>query len=246
MSKRRMGATLPATALIGMSLLAAGCAAATSASPSAPGAGATSAAASGGSSGSPGASAAPGNPGPGGIAPVPTSTSSTAPVPGQAACANWPGTARKGPLPLAFQPASVLRCVTGTTTINGKGTYESATLERATSGFTPLLAALRAPSGHAQAGTMCPMFAMVPPEFVLVGKDGSTLSPTLPVTGCGQFQQGVVTALNALPWKTVSVRLFPSQGQPAPIPTPTSPAGQQSVTLAPGQVNGIPQYNSNR
>jgi hypothetical protein len=149
-------------------------------------------------------------------------------------CAGWPSGAKKGPVGL-FQPVSVLRCVTSMTTVPGKGTFLAATLERATSDFAPLLTALRTPPGHAQTGQMCPMIAMLAPQVVLVAKDGSALSPTIPQTGCGQYQQPVITALAHMPWTAVSVRLYPA----ASVPVPTLPGVRPST----GHVNGIPQVN---
>jgi hypothetical protein len=134
---------------------------------------------------------------------------------------------KKGPLPASFVPVEVLRCLTGTKMIPGKGLYLAGTLERATSDLTPLVTALRQPSMHAQRGTMCPMLAMLPPQIVLVAKDGSMLIPTFPVQGCGLVQQAVLTALNTMPWQTVSVRIY-SFPQPAATPTPVSPGGANS------------------
>jgi hypothetical protein len=129
-------------------------------------------------------------------------------------------------------PASVLRCVTGYTEVSGPGVpgqvisgqgvsgqgtpgqgapgqseWLTATLEKADQNLAPLVQALRAPSGQRQRGQMCPMYVTVPPAIVLVGADGTKIRPQFPVTGCGQIQPQVITALNALPWHTVSQRL---------------------------------------
>jgi hypothetical protein len=112
-----------------------------------------------------------------------------------------------------------LRCITGLKTIPGKGQYVAGTLERATSDLAPLVAALRHPSMHAQRGVACPMLAMLPPEIVLVAKDGSMLIPAIPVQGCGLVQRAVLEALSGMPWQPVSVRIF-SATQPTPTATP--------------------------
>jgi len=198
MSKRRMWATLPGVALMAMALATAGCGTVSSSHAGSPEAGAGSASAVGGS-----APASAGSP-----SPVPTISSGPAPVPGVPACADWPASARKGHLTAAFVPVEVLRCISTSTAVPGRGLYYSATLQRATSGISALVAALQAPSRHEPSGTMCPMIAMIPPEIVLIAKDGSMLSPAFPVDGCGVLQSPVIAALNHIPWQTVSVRLL--------------------------------------
>jgi hypothetical protein len=222
MPNQRTWAALPAAALMTMTLLAAGCAAASTsgATTAASGSGATTAGpASGSGSGSaPGAAGSPGL--------VPTITESGSPVPGEVACASWPTGVKTGPLTNSFVPVAVLRCLTGTKMVPGKGVSVTATLERATSDLTPLVVALRHPSTHRRGGQMCPMIAMLPPQIVLIAKDGSMLIPTFPVQGCGFIQQPVLAALKAMPWQALSVRVFPPQ--PGAGATGTSPGGQSS------------------
>ncbi len=202
MSKRRMWAALPGVALMAMALAAAGCGTvkAGSANAGAAGTGSAGTGAAGAASGS--SAASTGNP-----SPVPTISSGIR-VAGEPACANWPTGAKKGQLTASFVPVTVLRCASTTTAVPGKGLYYSATLERATSDISVLVAALRRPSTREPAGTMCPMLAMIPPQIVLIAKDGSMLSPTFPVTGCGLLQSPVLAALNQMPWQAVSVRLL--------------------------------------
>jgi hypothetical protein len=121
---------------------------------------------------------------------------------------------------------AVLRCVTGAKTVPGQGVSVTATLERATSDLTPLVVALRQPSTRARGGQMCPMLAMLPPQIVLIAKDGSMLSPTFPVQGCGFIQQPVLAALKAMPWQALSVRVFAPQS--GATTTSPSPGGQVS------------------
>lgn len=157
-----------------------------------------------------GARPSPGSPSPqraSGSAPAPAPGAPAAPsAPATAGCTGWPS-APAGPLPASFTPVSVLRCVTGDTQVPGQGEWLTATLEKADQNLTPLVQALRAPDGQRQRGQMCPMYAMVPPAVVLVGADGTSIQPRFPVTGCGQIQPQVLTALNALSWHTVSQRL---------------------------------------
>jgi hypothetical protein len=127
----------------------------------------------------------------------------------------------QGPLPASFVPVQALRCVTGTTTVPGKGVFFSATLERDTQDLSVLADALRRPSGRMRPGTICPALAMLAPQLVLVASDGSMISPRIPVDPCGIYQQGVLAALAELPWQTVSVRVF---AQVPGVSTQASPA----------------------
>jgi hypothetical protein len=165
---------------------------------------------------SPAASVTGARPVPGSPSPQRASGGSPAPAPGApaapgapetATCAGWPS-APTGPLPASFTPVSVLRCVIGYTDAPARGEWLTATLEKADQDLTPLVQALRAPNGQRQRGQMCPMYATVPPAIVLVGANGTSIQPRFPVTGCGQIQPQVITALNALPWHTVSQRLM--------------------------------------
>lgn len=128
-------------------------------------------------------------------------------VPEKTECKGWP-VAPLRVLRLSFVPTAVLRCVTGDTTVPGRGKWLTATLERADQNLMPLTEALRAVSGHMRPGQICPDFVIRTPEIVLIGADGATIRPVFPVTACGQIQQPVLTALNALPWHTVSQRLI--------------------------------------
>ncbi|HZC53961.1 MAG TPA: hypothetical protein VE441_15895, partial [Mycobacterium sp.] len=133
------------------------------------------------------------DPGPGPVVPVKT------------ACTGWPS-APEATLPASFVPVKVLRCVTGYTTIPGKGQWLTATLEKADASLSPLADALRASSVRMRPGQMCPQFVMLPPEIVLVAADGTTIRPRFPVTNCGQIQHQVLGALDELQWQAVSQR----------------------------------------
>jgi hypothetical protein len=137
-------------------------------------------------------------------------------VPGKTACTGWPS-APSGSLPTSFVPVSVLRCVTGYTTVPGKGRWLTAILEKADQNLGPLAEALRAASGDPRPGEMCPQFVIIPPQIVLTAADGTMIRPRLPVTDCGQLQHGVISALDALRWQTVSQRPIEK------APTPAAP-----------------------
>jgi hypothetical protein len=236
MSKRRMWAALPGVALMTMALAAAGCGTVSSGNEGSPEVPAGSASAVSGSapagSASPVSGSAPASTS--SPSPVPTVSSGPLPVAGEPACADWPAGAKKGQLTASFVPVTVLRCVSTTTAVPGKGLYYSATLERATSDISVLVAALRQPSRHQPAGTMCPMIVMIPPEIVLIARDGSMLSPTFPVDGCGLLQTPVTAALSHMPWQTVSVRLLAKV-----------PGSDVRSSVPPGRVNGSPAVAAN-
>jgi len=183
-------------AVAALAALATGCATASTSTP----------AATGGSSGTGAASAGP--PASASATPVPTTTTGPPLVAGQPACVGWPANAtRSKTLPASFEPVAVIRCVTDYQMIPGKGQWEVATLERADQGLAPLLTALQRPNQTRPPGTFCSALVELPPQFVLVGKDGQAIWPALPVTGCGLVQREVLGALAALPWQKVSVRL---------------------------------------
>lgn len=136
-----------------------------------------------------------------------------APVPGapgapeQTACKGWPRVPGSA-VPLSFVPVAVLRCVTGYTSVPGKGEWLTATMEKADQNLMPLVRALRAAPGRMRPGMICPQFATLPPQIVLVGANGTMIRPRFPVTNCGQIQQQVFAALDGLRWHTVSQRLI--------------------------------------
>jgi hypothetical protein len=185
-------------AVAALAAMATGCATASTSTP----------AATGGSSGTGAASASPPASASASATPVPTTTTGPPLVAGQPACVGWPPNAtRSKTLPASFVPVAVIRCVTNFQMIPGKGQWETATLERADQGLAPLLTALQRPNENKPPGTFCTDLVELPPQFVLVGKDGQTIWPTLPRTGCGLVQEEVLGALAALPWQKVSVRL---------------------------------------
>jgi hypothetical protein len=159
-----------------------------------------------GSDGGPGhatASAAPSAP----ATPVPT-VSGGHYAAGGVACVDWPTGATSAALPVSFVPVSVERCVNGAQTVPGKGLWTTATLQRADAGLATLIDALRQPAAPRQPGTVCPAVAVLPPQVVLISATGQKLIPQLPVGGCGTAASAVLTALDALRWQPVSVRLI--------------------------------------
>jgi hypothetical protein len=185
-------------AVAALAAMATGCATASTSTP----------AAAGGASGTGATSASPPASASASAAPVPTTTNGPPIVAGQPACVGWPANVtHTKKLPASFEPVAVIRCVTDYQIIPGKGQWEVATLERADQGLTPLLTALQRPNQMRPAGTFCSDLVELPPQFVLIGKNGQAIWPALPVTGCGLVQGELLGALAALPWQKVSVRL---------------------------------------
>lgn len=146
--------------------------------------------------------------------PSPTVPPPTGPVipiasgPATTDCTGWPASVTYEALPASFTPVSVIRCVADEETIPGKGEWLVATLQRADTGLTPLIDALRQPAAHIASDTICPAYVILPPQIVLVSSDGQMLRPRLPVDDCGHTDGQVLTALAGLPWKAASVRLI--------------------------------------
>jgi hypothetical protein len=149
------------------------------------------------------------------VPPVPTTTGGPPIRAGIPSCSGWPSNAAHERMPASFVPVAVLRCVSAEQTIPGKGTWLTETLERADSGLGQLISALRMPSAGRAPGTMCPDIAMLPPQIVLVGSDGTKIIPRLPLSGCGLVRTQVLGALAVLSWKPVSVRLVSQVQTPA-------------------------------
>jgi hypothetical protein len=137
-------------------------------------------------------------------------------------------------MPVTFIPVTALRCVTGTKEIPGKGVFFTATLERSDGDLRALATALRQPPGHVAQGTMCPMIAMVPPQVVLMAKDGSMIRPKFPLDGCDMIASPALRALNALPWHAVSVRVFSPPPGRATTPGARATSDPQPSDLIPG------------
>jgi hypothetical protein len=220
------------TFLMSIAVLAAAGCAATSSSPAPSAGGATTGHATGSPSAGGGSAGSLPTAGQG---PVPTlPAGGPAPVGGGTACADWPSGVPEGNLPLTFTPVTALRCVTGERQIAGKGPVFAATLQRADGNLAALAQALRTPSEAKRPGMMCPMLAMVPPQVVLVAQDGSMLRPKFPVTSCDLILPSAMRALNALPWRDVSVRVFSQAPGSGASPGPTS--DPQASDLVPGSV----------
>jgi hypothetical protein len=166
--------------------------------------------------------------------PVPTVTGGTVTV-GEPACVGWPAGATSGTLTAFFNPVAVERCVTGFQKGPGKVEWQTATLEKATKGLTPLVAALlRSPARH-QPGIACPELAILPPQVVLISSAGKMLIPRLPLSGCGLADSGVFRILATLTWEPVSVRLVSKLTGSQPLstaPRATSPKTIQTLPVS--------------
>ncbi len=160
---------------------------------------------------------------------------------GGAVCTGWPTNATRGTLTAFFTPVAVERCVTSFQQIAGKGEWETATLEKSTDKLATLTAVLmRPPAGH-QPDVMCPEFAVIPPQIVLIGADGKELIPKLPVGACGTVAEQVLTTLATMTWQKVSVRLV-TRVTPAAVPqtVPGASVGPGSPkVLRTGSAEGV-------
>lgn len=227
MTHARARATLSAAAML-IAALVAGCGAASTSV--AAGAGATGSAAGTG----PAATGSGGSASSGGATPVPTTTATGNPAPGSAACAGWPASAPYESAPLTFTPVTALRCVTGDKQIPGQGRYFAATLERSDGDLRALTMVLRQRPGHVAQGTMCPMIAIVPPQVVLIAKDGSMIRPKFPVGACDTIAIQAQRALNMLSWHAVSVRVYSQVSGGSAPPSAGATSDPQNSDLAPG------------
>jgi hypothetical protein len=152
---------------------------------------------------------------------------------------DWPAGVASGPLPASFVPVSVERCANGATAVPGNGLWTSATLQRSTGDLSRLLTALREPSATRKPGTVCPALAMIPPQVVLINAAGQKLIPRLPVGDCGLTASAVLTALDALSWEPVSVRLIAkiSGGANETMPATSVATPQPSGTPSGGRLH---------
>ena len=206
--------------------LAAGCASA-AANPGGPnqpvGTASSSASASASASSSPSAPKA---------APVPTVSGGPV-IAGATACAGWPTDAPHGKLTAFFQPVAVERCVTGFQQIPGKGEWETATLEKSTDNLAALVAVLMQPPTRVGPDVICPEFAVIPPQLVLINSAGKQLIPNLPVGTCGTTNARVLATLASMSWQPVSVRLL------AKVTSSTAPRTLPGASIGPGEPHAI-------
>jgi len=78
--------------------------------------------------------------------------------------------------------------------------------QRADHGLAKFISALRRPSVTTPANVACLTILYLEPSFVLIDRRGRVLRPALPVMECGKPFPAAITALQHLPWLTVSVR----------------------------------------
>jgi hypothetical protein len=150
-----------------------------------------------------GCSAGPANPAP--HAPV---RAIDAAVAGSVASVSCRATTAKAtrPLPPDFRPVAVVRCYQKARGINGRGLWRFEVKQRADHGLAKFIAALRRPSVATPAEAVCPLVLYLQPSFVLIDRHGRVIRPALPAMECGQPFPAAITALEHLPWVTVSVR----------------------------------------
>ena len=210
--------------------LAAGCASA-AANPGGPNEPVGTASSSSSSSASAPSSASSSGPAPS-ATPVPTVSGGPV-IAGQTACAGWPTDAPHGKLTAFFQPVEVERCVTGFQQIPGKGQWETATLEKSTDNLAALVAVLMQPSSRVTPAVICPEFAVLPPQVLLINAAGKQLIPLLPTGTCGTTNARILSTLASMSWQPVSVRLL------AKVTSSTAPRTLPGASIGPGEPHAL-------
>jgi hypothetical protein len=116
-------------------------------------------------------------------------------------------TAKPGePLPAAFRPVAVVRCIQEARGIPGHGLWRFEVKQRADHRLAAFIAALRRPSIPTPPQALCLSIRYADPPFALVDRHGQIVRPALPVKECGQPFPAAITDLEHLPWVTVSAR----------------------------------------
>ena len=142
---------------------------------------------------------------PGTYAPVRAAYADAASAVASVSCRATTATATK-PLPPAFHPVAVVRCYQKARGITGRGLWRFEIKQRADHDLGKLIAALRRPSVATPGDVACPTVGYLHPSFVLIDRRGRVIRPAIPVMECGQPLSAAITALQHLPWVTVSVR----------------------------------------
>jgi hypothetical protein len=115
------------------------------------------------------------------------------------------GRSRPEPVPDGFVPVVAHRCIIVDATTNWRD--GELRLEQVAHGnFDNLLKALREPS-EARSPWPCPY--PMPIGITLTDRAGATITPAWPTDYCGQPLSAVTTAVEVLPWQTVSQTPIP-------------------------------------
>jgi hypothetical protein len=108
------------------------------------------------------------------------------------------------PLPADFVAVAASRCQYTVRAVPGDGEYAFRLEQRVDGGLTDLVHQLRQPNQPAKAGMACDLMLVAPVIITLIDAQGTSLVPVVPQTDCGRAQPAVVTAIQALPWRTVN------------------------------------------
>src|SRR5262245_40992154 len=142
---------------------------------------------------------------PGTHAPVRTIDAAVAKSVASVSCRATTATATK-PLPADFRPVAVVRCYRKARGITGHGLWRFEVKQRADHSLGKFIAALRRPSVATPSDVACLTILYLEPSFVLIDRHGGVIRPALPVMECGRPFPAAITAVQRLPWVTVSVR----------------------------------------
>ena len=115
-----------------------------------------------------------------------------------------------------FTAVAAVQCKDEVETVPGDGTWDTALAQRASSGLSALITALRTPSTQTlPPNTACGGVGVVIPDFALVDVQGRIVRPSLPYDACGEPLTSALDAERALPWKTETrQRLSQDETQP--------------------------------
>jgi hypothetical protein len=105
----------------------------------------------------------------------------------------------------AFHAVTLVSCIQDSRELPGRGEWLVDVRRVATGGVDAVAAALAAPGERRTTGGCTLQLTWVDP-VVLVDAAGRTLTPTAPKDRCGHPQQQLLVALQAVPWREVSVR----------------------------------------
>lgn len=111
-----------------------------------------------------------------------------------------------GPLPTDLTATAAIECFTENRPVAGDGVWTFVVENKAEAGpqLDQLVAALRAKDEPRPTNVACTAILIVVRWFALVDQNGAWVRPRVPITSCGQPQDAVLKALDALTWTTVS------------------------------------------
>jgi hypothetical protein len=110
------------------------------------------------------------------------------------------------PLPDDLRASAVIACSLENRPVPGDGVWSFVVEKKAAAGprLDQLVTALRAKDEPTPVTLGCNAILILVRWFAVVDQDGTWVRPRVPITACGQPQDAVLKALDALSWTTVS------------------------------------------